>query len=94
MVKVNAASGNVLTVSNFQLVDNTGAQVPARILVNDKAAAASKATVQPDPKVWQGVAFLLPLQPLKPNTTYTVTFAGERDATPMNTTWSFTTAAK
>lgn len=91
MVRVNASQGNVLTVSNFQLTDSTGAIIPARILVNDKAAAGSKATVQADPKVWSGIAFLLPLSPLQPNTRYTVQFAGARDATPMSTTWSFTT---
>lgn len=91
MVRVNASEDNVLTVSNFQLTDSTGAVVPARILVNDQATG-SKAVVQSDPKVFPGVAFLLPLSPLKPNTKYTVMFVGVRDTTSVSTTWNFTTA--
>lgn len=96
MVRVNAANGNTLTVSNFQLVDNTGAAVASRILVPRSAVSGSTAVVTADPNnaLSPGVAFLLPLARLKANTTYTVTFASARDGTPMSTSWSFTTGAK
>ncbi|EJH9638095.1 TPA: CAP domain-containing protein [Burkholderia cepacia ATCC 25416] len=96
MVRVNAAAGNTLTVSNFQLVDNTGAAVSARILVPQGAVAGSTASVTADPNngLSPGVAFLLPLAQLKANTKYTVTFAGARDGSPISTSWSFTTGAQ
>ncbi|HHV7521289.1 TPA: CAP domain-containing protein [Burkholderia orbicola] len=96
MVRVNTTRGKTLTVSNFQLIDNTGAAVSARILVPQSAVSGSTAVVTADPNnaLPSGVAFLLPLARLKANTTYTVTFAGARDGTPMSTSWSFATGAK
>lgn len=96
MVRVNQSAGNKLTVATFQLVDGTGAAVSARILVAPGSVAGSTASVTADPNntLGSGIAFLLPLAPLKANTTYTVTFSGARDGTPMSTTWSFTTAAQ
>ncbi|TES96126.1 MULTISPECIES: CAP domain-containing protein [Burkholderia cepacia complex] len=96
MVRVNAANNDTLTVSNFQLVDSTGAVVQARILVPQSAVSGSSAAVTADPNnmLSPGVAFLLPLAALKPSTQYTVTFAGARDGKPMSTTWSFTTGTK
>lgn len=95
MVRVNAENKAQLTVDHFQLTDNVGAIVPARILVPPSVVSGSKARVTPDPNnlLSPGVAFLLPLSPLKANTKYTVQFAGARDAKPMSTTWSFTTGA-
>lgn len=96
MVRVNAQNADTLTVSSFQLVDPNGTAVPARILVPQSAVSGSGAGVTADPNsgLLNGVAFLLPLAPLKANTTYTVTFAGSRDGTPMSTSWSFTTGAQ
>jgi len=96
MVRVNAAAGNTLTVSNFQLVDKTGAVVSTRILVPQSAVSGSTASVTADPNngLSPGVAFLLPLAQLKANTKYTVTFSGARDGSPMSTSWSFTTGAQ
>ncbi|WP_186261407.1 CAP domain-containing protein [Burkholderia gladioli] len=100
MVRVNAAQGNRLTVSSFQLVDASGAAVAARIIVPSDAVSGSTATTTADVNnnLPEGVAFLLPLAALKSNTTYTVTFAGSRanadgsSPVPMSTSWSFTTA--
>ncbi|EKS9798990.1 CAP domain-containing protein [Burkholderia cepacia] len=96
MVRVNAATGNTLTVSSFQLVDSTGGAVAARILVPQSAVAGSTAKVTADSNniLFAGVAFLLPLSPLKPNTTYTVTFSGARDGVAVSVTRTFTTGAK
>ncbi|MFL9876657.1 CAP domain-containing protein [Paraburkholderia megapolitana] len=96
MVRVNAQKGDTLTVSSFQLVDPNGAIVPARILVPQSAVSGSGAGVTADPNngLLNGVAFLLPLGSLKANTTYTATFSGSRDGTPMSTSWSFTTGAQ
>jgi uncharacterized protein YkwD len=96
MVRMNVANDSTLTIANYQLTDNTGATVPARILVSQKSKAGSTANVYLDPNnlIYRGVAFLLPLTPLKPNTQYTVTFAGARDGTSMSTSWSFTTGAQ
>ncbi|AJW93599.1 cysteine-rich secretory family protein (plasmid) [Burkholderia gladioli] len=96
MVRVNAANNDTLTVSSFQLVDGTGAVVPARVLVSQTAVSGSTAAVTADPNnmLSPGVAFLLPLAPLKQSTQYTATFAGARDGKPLSTTWSFTTGTK
>ncbi|CAN7785336.1 CAP domain-containing protein [Caballeronia sp. LjRoot34] len=96
MVLVNAANaGDVLTVSSFTLTAANGAVVAARIIVPSAALTGSSAGVTADVNnaLFQGVAFLLPLAPLTANTTYTATFSGARDGTPISATWSFTTAA-
>lgn len=95
MVRVNASNGDTLTVSSFQLVDPNGTAVAARILVPQSAVSGSTASVTADLNngLLNGVAFLLPLSPLKANTTYTATFAGSRGGKPMSTSWSFTTGA-
>ncbi|MFT4506064.1 CAP domain-containing protein [Caballeronia sp. 15711] len=95
LVSVNAQNGDALTVRAFTLVDSSGASVPARILVPASAQAGSTATTVADPNsdLRNGNAVLLPLQPLKANTTYTVAFAGARDGMAVTSTWDFTTAA-
>jgi uncharacterized protein YkwD len=96
LVRVNAQNANTLTVSQFTLTDGTGAAVAARILVPASAQAGSTASTTADPQklLANGVAVLLPLAPLKPNTTYTVTFNGARDGVALPTkTSSFTTGA-
>lgn len=96
MLLVNAAAaGDVLTVSNFTLTAAGGANVPARIILPSTALAGSTtaATADVNNALGAGIAFLLPLAPLNPNTTYTVTFTGARDSTPVSKTWSFTTGA-
>jgi uncharacterized protein YkwD len=94
MLRVNAsAPGDSLTVSSFTLTVN-GAQVPARIIVPAAAMSGSTgATADVNNNVFTGVAFLLPLAPLTPNTTYTVSFSGQRDGTPITKTWTFATGS-
>lgn len=94
MVRVNAANpGDVLTVANFTLSTTGGTNVPARIIVPAAAltGSASNATADVANGLFAGVAFLLPLTPLSPNTTYSVSFNGARDGTPINAAWTFTT---
>jgi uncharacterized protein YkwD len=95
LVGVNSQNGNTLTVSSFTLVNSSGAPVPARILVPSSAQAGSTATTVADPNndLRNGIAVLLPLQSLKPNTVYTVSFSGARDGSAVSSTWNFTTAA-
>ncbi|MDR5884115.1 CAP domain-containing protein [Caballeronia sp. LZ032] len=97
MVRVNAENRDTLSVSQFTLTDAAGTQVAARILVPASAQASSTATTVADPNnaLPNGTAILLPLSPLRANTTYTVTFNGARDGVALPaTTWSFTTAAQ
>ncbi|WP_213766521.1 CAP domain-containing protein [Caballeronia sp. dw_19] len=97
LVRVNAQQGiDTLTVSAYTLTDSSGAAVPSRILVPSSAMAGSTATTVADPNnlMPSGTAVLLPLQPLKGNTTYTVTFSGARNGTPVSPpAWNFATAA-
>jgi uncharacterized protein YkwD len=95
MVRVSAEAGNILTVNSFQLTDAAGTVVLARIIVPSSAVAGSKAAVTADVNnsLFSGVAFLLPLTPLAPNTVYTVSFSGARDGVAIATAWQFTTAS-
>lgn len=90
MFRVPAPNANdVLTVANFTLTGPGGSLVPARVLVASGAKANSAANAISDPNVYNGVAFLLPTQPLTAGT-YTATFAGARNGVPINKSWSFT----
>lgn len=95
MVRVNAASiGDVLKVSTFMLTTSGGALVPTRIIVPQAAIPSSTApgvTADVNDLLAPGVAFLLPLTTLVPNTTYNVQFAGSRDTAQVAMAWSFTT---
>ncbi|MFP3637924.1 CAP domain-containing protein [Paraburkholderia sp. SIMBA_054] len=96
MVRVNAASpGDVLTVSSFTLTAANGTAVPARIIVPSAALTGSTgATADVNNKFYPGVAILLPLAPLAPNTTYTVAFSGARNGKPVTPKpWTWTTGA-
>jgi uncharacterized protein YkwD len=96
MVRVNVANaGDVLTVSGFTLTAANGSVVAARIIVPSAALTGSSSGVTADVNngLAPGVAFLLPLAPLTANTTYTASFSGARDGTPISVTWNFTTAA-
>ncbi|MEM5370957.1 CAP domain-containing protein [Paraburkholderia azotifigens] len=98
MVRVNAANqGDVLTVTSFTLTTSSGSVVPTRIIVPSQALAGSTSSATADVNSGElpaGVAFLLPLAPLSASTTYTVSFSGARDSTPVNVTWSFTTGTQ
>lgn len=94
LVRMTAASaGDVLTVSSFTLTAN-GAAVPVRIIVPSAAMTGSTgATADVNNELYPGVVILLPLAPLAANTTYTASFSGQRDGTPVSTTWTFTTGS-
>jgi len=79
---------DVLTVSSFTLTGPGGAQVPARILVASGAKVGSTGSAISDPYVYNGVAFLLPTQPLTAGT-YTATFSGARNGVAITKSWSF-----
>ncbi|MFM0441449.1 CAP domain-containing protein [Paraburkholderia strydomiana] len=94
MIRVRAdQAGDSLTVTSFTLTAN-GATVPARTIVPSAALSGSTgATADVNGALFNGVAVLLPLSPLAANTTYTVTFSGQRDGKPITKTTSFTTGA-
>ncbi|CAE6962216.1 CAP domain-containing protein [Paraburkholderia domus] len=94
MIRMTAASaGDVLTVSSFTLTAN-GAAVAARIIVPSAAMTGSTgATADVNNELYPGVVVLLPLAPLAANTTYTASFSGQRNGTPVSTTWTFTTGS-
>jgi hypothetical protein len=96
MVRANAANaGDILTVNTFTLTAANGTVVAARIIVPSAALTGSSSGVTADVnnELFPGVAFLLPLAPLTANTTYTVSFNGARNGTPVSLTWNFITAA-
>jgi hypothetical protein len=87
-------------VQSFTLQVAGGSAVPARIVVSTPAKSGSTASAVTDPNpntLANNVAFLLPLATLSTNTTYTVSFSGQRVdgnvSTAVTKTWSFTTAA-
>lgn len=96
MIRVTAANaGDVLTVTSFTLTSSGGTVVPARVIVPSAAltGSTSSATADVNNAMAVGVAFLLPQAALAANTTYTVAFSGQRDGTPISTTWTFTTGS-
>ncbi|SIO61551.1 CAP domain-containing protein [Paraburkholderia phenazinium] len=96
MVRVRAdQAGAELTVSSFTLTSNSGAAVAGEILIptGAQAGSTSAAVVDANGLLPPGTVFLVPQAPLAPSTTYTATFAGERDGSPVNVTWSFSTGS-
>lgn len=82
-------SGDVLTVSNFMLTGPGGAAVPVRVLVPSKAKSGSIASAVEDTRLFAGVVFMLPTQPLSSGT-YTATFTGARNGVAISKSWNFT----
>ncbi|MGX6566063.1 CAP domain-containing protein [Cupriavidus necator] len=82
-------STDVLTVSSFTLTGPGGASIPVRVLVPTKAKPVSMAGSVEDAKLYAGVVFMLPTQPLTAGT-YTSTFAGARNGVAISKSWSFT----
>ncbi|WP_434034703.1 CAP domain-containing protein [Cupriavidus sp. a3] len=82
-------SGDMLTVSSFTLTGPGGASVPVRILVASAAKPGSVNSAISDPYLYNGVAFLLPTQPLTPGV-HTATFSGARNGVAISKSWSFT----
>ncbi|MFL9988459.1 CAP domain-containing protein [Paraburkholderia sediminicola] len=87
--------GDVLTVTSFTLTAANGSVVPARIIVPRAAltGSTSAATADVNNELPSGVAFLVPLAPLTANTTYTASFSGARDGSPISKSWPYSTGA-
>lgn len=93
MVRVRADNvADALTVSSFTLVDNVGSTIPGRVLIASNAQAGTTVSgAQVDSLLDRGVVFFMPLAPLASGTSYTATFAGARNGTPISKSWSFAT---
>ncbi|GLC91952.1 hypothetical protein Tamer19_13600 [Cupriavidus sp. TA19] len=90
MFRVPAPQINdVLTVSSFTLTGAGGSAIPVRVLVPSKAKAGSVASAIEDSRLYAGVVFMLPTQPLLSGT-YTATFSGARNGVAVSKSWSFT----
>lgn len=90
MFRVPAPDANdVLTVASFTLSGPGGAAIPVRVLVPTKSKAGSVASAIEDVKLYAGVVFMLPMQPLAAGT-YTATFSGARNGASIIKSWSFT----
>uniref|UniRef100_UPI003F496C70 CAP domain-containing protein n=1 Tax=Cupriavidus taiwanensis TaxID=164546 RepID=UPI003F496C70 len=85
----SAKVSDVLTVSSFTLVGPGGVAIPVRVLVPTNAKPGSVASAIEDARLYSGVAFMLPTQPLTAGT-YTATFAGARNGVAISKSWSFT----
>ena len=84
-VTVAAGYGHALTVTSFTLVDTNGANVSVQQV--NAANDTEEAAIAPN------MAHIIPLAKLNLGETYTATFVGAIDGTPVNKTWSFTTPA-
>lgn len=100
LVDLNSAAAAGLAPSDivlarFTLADGAdGTPVAARVLASGNVIAAPSAglDLRPDRRlVSAGQVFLLPLQPLKASTAYTVEFSGAVDGAEVSRRWGFTT---
>ncbi|WGS55104.1 CAP domain-containing protein (plasmid) [Paraburkholderia sp. D15] len=94
LVRVTAMNqGDVLTVQSFTLTSAGGTVVPARVIVPSAALSGSTSGVTADVnnELFQGVAVLLPLAALAPNTTYSVKLNASRNGSPISKSSTFTT---
>jgi len=82
-------SAAVSSVTTFTLTA-AGATVPTRILAPSGTTGPG---VVIDGNINVNFVTLVPISALSANTTYTVTFSGVANGTPMTRTWSFTTGA-
>lgn len=83
-----------LVIERFVLADADGGEVPARLLAGPAVTTAVEAGI--DRRLDRRLAgsaqvFLLPLQPLRPDTAYSVEFAGGADGHTLHERWTFRT---
>ena len=79
-----SGTGHTLKITSFTLVDSVGANV---------AVQQTNAVTDPTSGIAPNIAHIIPLAKLNLGSTYTATFTGSVDTTPVNTTWSFNTPA-
>lgn len=77
---IYVAPGNTLQVMSFTLTDSAGISVPGKVL-----------TVKDSNYLRLNEAYLVPMEPLKRGTRYTVYFAGTNNGANFSRTWGFTT---
>lgn len=83
-VSIQVKDGQLLTVGSFTITETvSGAAVRAQLSTPSTDANPAFARAN--------TAYLIPYAPLKLNTNYTVRFAGARDGTVVDKTWTFTT---
>jgi uncharacterized protein YkwD len=82
-----------VSVTQFELADQSGNRVPASVLANPSLRAGPGLTLHADPDLLTGAAVLIPLASLTGSHTYTVTFSATLKAggPALSKTWSFTT---
>lgn len=92
-LNLQAAGTLDFSISEFELTDKSGNQVPASILANPSLRAGPGLTLSADPGLLTGAAVLIPLAPLARDHTYTVAFSATLSAggPVLSKTWSFTT---
>lgn len=92
-VNAQAAGTLSVTVTQFQLKDSSGDEVPAAILAPTAIAAGSGVTLNADTNLGDGFVVLVPLAPLTRGQTYTATFSStlKTGGPTLSKTWSFTT---
>jgi hypothetical protein len=84
-VIVKVRTGEVLTLTSVTITPSAGGPAVATQIVSQ--------TNNPQPAFMRSEsAYVLPLTPLQPGTTYTVQLAGTSDAAAFTRTYSFTTA--
>lgn len=95
LVDLNAAAAGGaaggITIERFTLAEPGGASVPARLLAGPGVTAAGVDTRLDRRLAGSGQLFLLPLQPLRPGTTYSVEFAGTAAGHALRERWTFRT---
>jgi uncharacterized protein YkwD len=79
-ISVHADISSVLTVQSFTVQARGGTALSVRLLATNV-----------DPETPRSAAAIVPLSPLRSNTTYDVSFTGTVDAIPVSRNWSFTT---
>ncbi|WP_019142408.1 CAP domain-containing protein [Noviherbaspirillum massiliense] len=82
-ISVHADGIAILTVRSFTVQERGGATLPVQLLTGSNDAEHTPLSA----------AAIIPLDVLKPATTYDVSFSGTLDKAPVSRSWSFTTAA-
>lgn len=82
-----------VTVSAYTVTAQGGASVAAKVMAHASVNVAAGIDRVVDDVIWPQAVFIVPVAPLTPSTTYTVSFEGTVDGAAVKKNWSFTTAA-